>query len=467
MESPEEERAAEANGRERKVGLWMQLFSKQLKDSRPASEMDQNLSIDEQTVSCKSRWTSQTFQNKHKQAGQGFRIYSINEVEDGYTHAFILDKPALPGSGKIRRMTLDLVRSLPRTRRFHIYMDNLFTSVSTFRQIGVMGHGACGTWKPRAGAQIPDDLLPAGFEAARAADGDDSVQIGDVHGPMYADSDLVAWAWMDSAHINFLTTIHQTDEVGTLARRSSASLARGEQGSGKADRAAPLCAICYNKKMLGTDKCDQMRGTYSPQRRSNKPWKALFIWTLDVACVNAWALWNKSTRPKVIRTASRLEFQRRLVEELLGVQPGGENANNLWKAAVRMSSGSSKVSSRTQRRRPATPQPDDGAPTENDHDVPADGADSADEDAPEDPAPPLSAEHALVAKWGDHFHVCEVQDRGPCAYCSEPYKKKYSRKFCFHNDCGVHLHLECWGPWHKEKLGMSEERIDGNVRTSS
>ena len=101
----------------------MRCFSKQLKDSRPASEMDQNLSSDEQTVSCKSRWTSQTFQNKHKPAGQGFRIYSINEVEDGYTHAFILDKPALPGSGKIRRITLDLVRSLPRTREYHIYME--------------------------------------------------------------------------------------------------------------------------------------------------------------------------------------------------------------------------------------------------------------------------------------------------------------------------------------------------------
>jgi hypothetical protein len=81
--------------------------------------------------------------------------------------------------------------------------------------------------------------------------------------------------------------------------------------------------IASVKKMLGTDKCDQMRGTYSPQRRSNKPWKALFIWTLDVSCVNAWALWKKSTGPKVITTASRLEFQQRLVEELLGVQPGG------------------------------------------------------------------------------------------------------------------------------------------------
>jgi hypothetical protein len=55
LETMEEERAAEANGLERKIGRWMQCFCKQLKDSRPASEMDQNLSIDEQTVSCKSR----------------------------------------------------------------------------------------------------------------------------------------------------------------------------------------------------------------------------------------------------------------------------------------------------------------------------------------------------------------------------------------------------------------------------
>ena len=113
-------------------------------------------------------------------------------------------------------------------------------------------------------------------------------------------------------------------------------------------------------------------------------------------------------------------------------------------------------------------QPDDGAAMENDHDLPAHGADSTHENAPEDPAQPLSAEQALLVNWGDHFDIWEVDARGPCAFCSKPYKPKYSRKMCPHKDCeGAHLHLECWGPWHKEKLGMSEERIDGNVRTSS
>ena len=81
--------------------------------------------------------------------------------------------------------------------------------------------------------------------------------------------------------------------------------------------------------MLGVDKCDQMRGSYSPQRRSSKPWKALFFWTVDIACVNAFALWQEWSGMKEIKTASRLEFQRYLVEELLGVVPGGANVNNL------------------------------------------------------------------------------------------------------------------------------------------
>lgn len=71
LETLDEEANAQSQGRERKVGLWMDLFRGNLISARKVNEMDQNLSLDEQTVSCKSKWTSQTFQNKHKPAGRG------------------------------------------------------------------------------------------------------------------------------------------------------------------------------------------------------------------------------------------------------------------------------------------------------------------------------------------------------------------------------------------------------------
>ena len=49
---------------------------------------------------------------------------------------------------------------------------------------------------------------------------------------------------------------------------------------------------------------------------------------------------------------------------------------------------------------------------ENDHDLPADGADSAHDNAPEDPARPLSAEQALLNKWAAHFWLALEQTAG-------------------------------------------------------
>lgn len=203
----------------------------------------------------------------------------------------------------------------------------------------------CGTWKPRAGAQIPSELT----QAVCAANADGNPLPGEIYGPVYADSGFMVWVWKDSAHINLLTNIHPSTEVGTLERRVPGVL--GGRGAGKSIRAAPQFAIDCNINMLAVDKCDQMRGTYSPQHRSNNPWKTLFIWTLDIACVNAHALWVELSGAKVIETANRLEFQKYLVEELHCVTPGGPNLNNIVQAKKRRSSGSSCAALAKKKRR--------------------------------------------------------------------------------------------------------------------
>jgi len=111
-------------------------------------------------------------------------------------------------------------------------------------------------------AMIQGDLIPERRDANSAHPKGRRFP-GDVHEPMYADSDLAAWAWMDSAHINFLTTIHQSAEVGTLQRRSTANLGRGQRGAGKSDHATLQCAIDYNRFMLGVDIFDSMHDSNS------------------------------------------------------------------------------------------------------------------------------------------------------------------------------------------------------------
>ena len=106
LQTREEEQAErEKHGRMEKFSLWMREFETRCREARPAENFGDNLSLDEQTVGCKSKWTSLTFKNKHKPAGQGYRIYSVNCVDTGYTMTFDLDAPdsdPQKASGKIR-----------------------------------------------------------------------------------------------------------------------------------------------------------------------------------------------------------------------------------------------------------------------------------------------------------------------------------------------------------------------------
>ena len=66
-ETPEEEAEAHANGRIRKVDVLLEISGERCKAARP--KPNRELSLDEQTVGCKSRWTTHTFMNRHKAQG--------------------------------------------------------------------------------------------------------------------------------------------------------------------------------------------------------------------------------------------------------------------------------------------------------------------------------------------------------------------------------------------------------------
>ena len=166
----------------------------------------------------------------------------------------------------------------------------------------------------------------------------------------------------------------------------------------------------YNLNVVGVDKCDQMRGTYSPQRRSNKPWKVIFTWTLDIACVNAWASWREYPGTKSVETRDRYAFQKALVEELLGISHGGSNETKLI-AAKRWASGGSAMSARRRNTGKST--------FSDDHVVPQDG--NAASDAGNGSGQTSRANSGTPAPGSaipigvlDHLKIIPVEGRGRC-----------------------------------------------------
>jgi hypothetical protein len=86
-EFPVEEAGAAADDRAPKVGLWLRILESNC-GKHTVFMPKREVAIDEQSITCNSLWAAFTHQNRHKPSGQGFRIYSNNEVATGYTILF-------------------------------------------------------------------------------------------------------------------------------------------------------------------------------------------------------------------------------------------------------------------------------------------------------------------------------------------------------------------------------------------
>lgn len=449
LQTYEEEEAARAvDARDCKIRNWLELVEKQCLKMYPVDELDVQLSLDEQTIKCKSKWTSLTYANRNKPAGQGYRVYSINNVRYGYHLVHKLDKPGQPNPGKIRELVLSLISRLPRfqddSKVFHIYMDNLFTSVNTFVDIlARFKHRCCGTWVNRG--RIANAVIPRELGSKK----DNNASPGEIRGPLYADrGELGAISWVDSSFCCFLsnipshfdTTVHG-EGITEVGRSKARDRETGRPGTGKAPVKAPTAGVMYNKYMFATDKCDQMRGTYSAMRRGKKPWKRLFSWSLDIFTLNAWGLYQvkmdklKMANPE-LKMADRQQFHTHLIWSLLGVNPGGRNEEKL-KAAQSDRDSSARAPSRNTTR---SSHNDGRSGSGTDDQTPGLNRIQMQELTPE--------RQRIVRTCMAHMKVSGRKDgrRGVCKGC----KSKKVKPFC--EECKLHLCQRCWEPWHKEKV---------------
>ena len=202
---------------------------------------------------------------------------------------------------------------------------------------------------------------------------------------------------------------------------------------------APTAGVMYNKYMFATDKCDQMRGTYSAMRRGKKPWKRLFSWSLDIFTLNAWGLYQVNMANPELKMADRQQFHTHLIWSLLGVNPGGRNEEKL-KAAQSDRDSSARAPSRNTTR---SSHNDGRSGSGTDDQTPGLKPFQMQELTPE--------RQSIVRTCMAHMVVSGRKDddesRGKCKGCISKVKT-----FC--EECELHLCQQCWEPYHKKLFGI-------------
>ncbi|KAK1938850.1 hypothetical protein P3T76_008925 [Phytophthora citrophthora] len=82
---------------------------------------------------------------------------------------------------------------------------------------------------------------------------------------------------------------------------------------------APATVVAYNIFMNGVDRVDQLRSTNPIRRKEKRLSMSLLTWALDLALINALALFKKVAGSAVERVTLR-EFKQRVAEKLTAVQ---------------------------------------------------------------------------------------------------------------------------------------------------
>ena len=194
-------------------------------------------------------------------------------------------------------VVLKLISSLPDNVCFHLYFDNLFTSVTLLDKLSQMGVGGSGTIRANRLMGCPLDDLS---KAKRGA-----------HDHAYDPSSHVALVrWMDSKPVTLASNCNGVHPVKTARRWSNATKTKVEIDQ-------PFVVSQYNKFLGGVDRLDQNIAQYRIGIRSRKWYWPIVAYLLQIAMHNAWLLYRES-RAAVILPLSHLQFIREVCKVYYG-----------------------------------------------------------------------------------------------------------------------------------------------------
>jgi len=260
-----------------------------------------------------------TYKMPNKPITQGYKIYGI--ADHGYLYNFlwssrekglqdILLRPGLTKTGcLVRNLALSLLR-----RRLAIYMDNYFTSVPLFTELRACNFGAVSTTRPHK--EFPDELIEVKTKYAKKLEWNTLLAT--------VVQDVLCLAWQDNNIVLALSNIHTVDRTEDfrekVRRRPAKTSTNGRivrhifADEPTKSLSIPRFIDDYNQYMGGVDLANQFREAYETHRPTSRTWWPLFYWLIDVACINAYRLYQLTVKEKPL---THLQFRIELYCKLL------------------------------------------------------------------------------------------------------------------------------------------------------
>ena len=273
----------------------------------------QNIAIDERMVKSKHRSGIRQFM-KDKPTKWGIKIWVLADSDNGYTIDFnvYVGKSAAEETSE-HGLGYDVVMKLMDPylgQKYHLYLDNYYTSPQLVRDLFLHGTPSVGTGKLiRVG--IPKCMKNVKEWAKRKQRGS----------PRWSrESGILYLQWVDSKPVTLLTTLGSANEAVSCTRRT--------KRNGRFQKVSvpqPLDIHRYNQYMNAVDRSDQMLAYDNVRRKCYRWWKTLFFHLIDIAVVNGFILFQKhraqdpeaAPRP---RKYTVVEFREAVIRQLCGFE---------------------------------------------------------------------------------------------------------------------------------------------------
>ncbi|UPK96435.1 hypothetical protein LCI18_007370 [Fusarium solani-melongenae] len=205
-----------------------------------------------------------------------------------------------------------LVNMLPKGR-YHVFVDNLFSSADLFRSLRAHGYGATGTARVNCG--IYKELKE---EKQKDVKGKCRYGFNELKAIPTADNKVNQIAWKDNALVLFLSTVFMGNERVEKKRKKPStdhSRARPIQlffgDEAVKVISIPTVAAEYNDEMNHVDRGDQLRSYTSFDHRIRRgPWQALaWSFLLEVILVNTYLLQLHAPQLNWQRHTNQIEWR--------------------------------------------------------------------------------------------------------------------------------------------------------------